>query len=343
MKLKLAFIVAIFVSLISITFWELYWRNQEKIPDFDDDKGLWAEQRKKVEKAGSSSTVLIGSSRVLFDIQLDVWEEKTGQLPIMLASPGSTPLPVLRDIVDNTSFNGTLIVGVTPGIFFSTTYPEAPPWKRAQTKVDHFKKRTYAQKLNHLLSLPFQENFVFVSGSEEKWSDDIDLGSLLSRISIGDRFKSLEPPFYNFSYSRIDRNTRMSERTVNDTTFANTIKKVWFFFGSQSPPPDKVSTIAFFNDYAAKFQRRGGKIILLRCPSSGALKQGENAMLPRQHFWDSLVVSSGLRSYHFEDYETLKNFECPEWSHLSGPDADKFTANLIEILQKDKILANLKK
>jgi hypothetical protein len=193
-----------------------------------------------------------------------------------------------------------------------------------------------------LLSLPLQKNFAFISVSEEQWSDDIDLRSLLRRIKIGERAPNPMPPFYNFSSSGVDRNTRMLEKTVTDTSFANSIKRVWGFFGQNAPPADKISTTAFFNSYAEKFTARGGNIILLRCPSSGGLRAGEAHALPRAQFWDSLVKSSGLKGYHFEDYEELKSFECPEWSHLSASDADKFTSRLVDILIQDNVLKTSK-
>ena len=46
--------------------------------------------------------------------------------------------------------------------------------------------------------------------------------------------------------------------------------------------------------------------------------------------------------YHFEDYEKLKNFDCPEWSHLSASDAAIFTTELAKIMQNDGALSNQK-
>ena len=71
MNLKPSLIIAVTLSIISLAAWEFYWRSQGKIPDLDDDKNLWAVQRAKVEDASKKDVVLIGSSRVLFDIQLN--------------------------------------------------------------------------------------------------------------------------------------------------------------------------------------------------------------------------------------------------------------------------------
>jgi len=336
MQLRKSLFIAIVLSILSLTAWEFYWRSQGKVPDINDDNELWAVQRARLKKMDKSDFVLTGSSRVLFDIQLDEWEDETGKRPVMLAGPGSSPLPVFRDIVENTDFAGTVIVGVTPGLFFSTTFPLAPPWKRPQSKVDHFHKRTFAQRLNHWSGLPLEKNLAFVSISEEQWYDDIDLRSILRRIKIGNRTgEKPMPPFRNFSNVAVDRNVRMTERTATDTAFANSIKRVWKFFGENAPPPDKASTMAFFLADAAKFQARGGNLILLRCPSSGGLRAAENMFFPRTEYWDDLVIQSGAKAYHFEDYDQLKHFECPEWSHLSAPDAEKFTRELARIMISD--------
>ena len=71
MRLKLTFIYAIVLGIISLSVWELYWRSQGKIPDIDDNKDLWAVQRSKVNQATANDVVLMGSSRTLFDFQLN--------------------------------------------------------------------------------------------------------------------------------------------------------------------------------------------------------------------------------------------------------------------------------
>ena len=47
-----------------------------------------------------NKTVLIGSSRVLFDVQLPVWEKLAGERPIQLAIEGTSSVPVLEDLAE---------------------------------------------------------------------------------------------------------------------------------------------------------------------------------------------------------------------------------------------------
>jgi hypothetical protein len=133
----------------------------------------------------------------------------------------------------------------------------------------------------------------------------------------------------------------MKDIVVRDTAYANSIIRVWMFFGKDAPPPDKEATMAFFLKDLEKYKARGGNVILVRCPSSGGLREGEKMRLPRSEFWDDLVQKAQVKSYHFEDYEQLK-FECPEWSHLSATDAEIFTTELVKIIQTDNALPTSK-
>ena len=343
MKLKQSLFITITLSIVIIIAWEAYWRSQGYYPTLNDEKALWAKERAKVEKATKNDIILIGSSRTYFDIQKKVWEKETGIKPIQLASTGSSPLPAFHDIVENTNFKGTVIVGVTPGLLFSTTFPMAPPWNRIQSKVDYYFDMTYAQKANYFLSVPLQKNLVLMSSDEEEWADDIDLKSLLRRIDLGSRTQDTKsPPFYNFGDIDSDRNMTLSNRAATDTAFANSIIRVWNFFGKAAPPPDKDATTKYFLKDAEKFIARGGNLILIRPPSSGGGRMGENMFLNREQFWDSLVGILPVKNYHFEDYSQLKNLTCPEESHLSKEDADYYTAELAKIMIEDKAINNSK-
>lgn len=342
MHLKQSLILAFTLGLISIIAWESYWRSKGFYPTLDDNESLWSVQRNRVKTTTDQDIILLGSSRVLFDIQLNEWEALTGIRPIQLASAGSSPLPMFHDLVANTEFNGTIVVGVTPGLFFSTVSPQAEPWAWPQSRVDYYKNRTLAQESNHILSLPLQKNLAFVS--EDQGVDGIKLKELLGQIKVGNRVIDPFPPFHEFGLIEEDRNLKMKPITVTDTAYANSIIRVWQFFtkgAANGPPPEKEATTAFFLNDLKTFEARGGQVILVRCPSSGSSRVAENMGLPRAEFWDSLVQQSNLKSYHFEDYEQFKNLICPEESHLSGEDAQYFTTELVKIMKADGAISQL--
>jgi hypothetical protein len=344
MNLKKTLIIASIVGVFAVGAWELFWRSKGYYPDLDDDKHLWALNRAKVDKATESDVILVGSSRVLFDFQLKEWKELTGIQPLQLANAGASPLPIFNDIVEHSDFKGTVIVGVTPPLFFSTTFPKAPPMARAISRTKFFHDRTYAQRLNYSLSVPLQNTFAFLCDDEEGWYDDINLKALLKTIQMEKRTAGPEmPPFYRFQDIDYDRNVRMKDRVVTDTAFANSIKKVWkFFMFGDMPPPDKEGTIAYFIKDLKKFQARGGKVILVRLPSSGFFHELETHGFNRKEYWDVLVEQANVPAYHYTDYTELTGFDTPEWSHLSGPDASVFTERFVNILMKDKVIPTAK-
>lgn len=339
MNLKKSLVIALILGAMGLVTWELYWRSQGFTTSIDDNDALWAQERSKVDNLSKEDVVLIGSSRVHFDIQLDVWKKILGNKPVQLSSGGCSPLPFFHDIVNTSLFNGTIVLGVTPGLFFSTTYPEAPPWAWPQARVDYFHNRTYAQRINHKLSIPLQSSFAFIS--EVEGVDGINLKELLGKVNIGNRVFDPMPPFHSFEHIRLDRNVRMKKRMETDSTFANTVRKVWqFFMSGEGPPPDKEATMAFFIEDLKKFKEKGGNVILLRCPSIGYLRDFENKVTPRNEFWDELIKKANVKAYHFEDYPQFQGFHLPEWSHLTARDADVFTKELLKIMKVDGVLPN---
>lgn len=340
MQLKQTLIIAVTLGIISLAAWELYWRSQGHLPNIDDNKNLWANQREKLENYDSETIVFIGSSRILYDMQLDIWINETNTKPVMLATQGASPIPVFTDIVENTNFNGTLVVGVTPPLLFATTYPQAEFMKRSQALVDYYKTRTYAQKLNHKLSIPLQRNLAFIRDGDEEWDSDVDLKTLIRQIHLKERAGPFYPPFNNFEKITLERHMQMPERMVTDTAYANTVKKVWTaILTGDFPPPDREATTNAFVELAKAFEARGGNLILVRCPSSGLFRDIEGKGFPRKTFWNPLVEKVGSKAYHFEDFEQFKNLELPEWSHLSAKDARFFTTELIKIMKADGALS----
>jgi len=198
--------------------------------------------------------------------------------------------------------------------------------------------RTYAQRANHYLSLPLERTFSFLNASEEEWSDDIDLKTLVKNIKIGNRGPKERPPFNNFGFVDDDRNVTMFEKTKTDTAFANGIIKIWLLGIERRPTPVVDSVILYYQPLIEKFKKRGGNVIFLRNPSNGKLRKEEEETYCRTDCWNQLILQTGLEGYHFEDYAQLNQFTCPEESHLYSPDARIYTKELVEILIKDGVL-----
>lgn len=356
MNLKKSFWGALILGSLLVIGWELYWRAENRVPGIDDNKELWANELNKIEPPGKQQVVFVGSSRILFDIQKDVWREYSDKEPIMLGVQGATPLPMLKYLVEETDYKGLLVVGVAPDLFFWANSEDNRPWKRIKTLLQHSKDRTYAQQINHQLSIPLQKSLAFYRDGDESWSDDVDLKTLLKNARRGNRAGPVKPPFFNFEHVDIDRNIEMSAKATNDTTLANSVIRAWGLDSWEKEAEDsleydktkkdievkKQDVLNYFLKYAKQYTERGGTIVLVRCPSTGKYREMEQRDFPRELFWDSLVYKSKLPAIHFEDYDQLQGLNLPELSHLSKEDAEYFTLELIKIFETKGILTKSK-
>jgi hypothetical protein len=107
-------------------------------------------------------------------------------------------------------------------------------------------------------------------------------------------------------------------------------------------PPDVFKKIigdgieARFHETAkhiARIQARGGKVVFLRLPVTGPLVEREEQLAPRVATWDRLVRENAVPAIHFQEFADLRDFKCPEWSHLSADDSVEFTRRLVPHLK----------
>src|ERR1700733_501843 len=78
-------LLAVALTIVAAVSWEIHLRHNGVDTSYDDNKALWAYTRAKVYEPKDLATVLIGSSRLKFDLDIPVWEEITGNHAIQLA------------------------------------------------------------------------------------------------------------------------------------------------------------------------------------------------------------------------------------------------------------------
>ncbi len=121
-------------------------------PGYRNSDGEWAAQRRRIDNGEGNKTVLIGASRVLFDVQLPVWERLTGERPIQLAMEGTSPMPMLEDLAADPHFTGRLLVGVAPDVFFTG-------FAYRGRVVPYYHKQGPSQRIGNWLSMTFLEPY----------------------------------------------------------------------------------------------------------------------------------------------------------------------------------------
>src|SRR5688572_9846988 len=90
-----AAIVALLLIAVFIVGLEYYWRSRGYELSYNDDKVLWAMERKKVYEPAGGVTVFCGASRIKWDLDIDTWENLTGDKAVQLALVGTSPRKVV--------------------------------------------------------------------------------------------------------------------------------------------------------------------------------------------------------------------------------------------------------
>ncbi len=313
--------------------WEHHCRSMGYEPGLDDTADLWVEARRSVQP---DSTVLIGSSRILFDLDLDELEQGLGKRPVQLALVGSCVAPMLQHLAQDPTFHGTVICDVVPGL--ATVPPMAPPYHATLKALERLKSQSVAQRWSHQLSLPLEQTFASLQ------QEDLTLAALLKQVHIPNRPQAQVGPALPPHFSTIDRDrrTRMHDRVLTDQALQDRVKHGWLPLFTPPPKPHWIPDAAFgefmrgmlegrFKDFAdavAAIRARGGRVVFVHLPSSGDLKALEDRLTPRAMVWDRLLKDTGSPGIAFEDHPDLKDFTCPEWSHLSEKDSVEFTKRL---------------
>jgi hypothetical protein len=320
--------VALFAVLLS--GWEAYWRAYGAKPSISNSYGLWAIQRRRVDAGEGGATVLAGDSRLFFDVQLPVWQHLDGSRPIQLSMEGTSPLVTLEDLAADPQFTGRVLVGISPQVFF-----QGFKFRAGGPAYTH--KESPSQRIGQWLSMHLIEPYFAF--------DDFDyaLETVLERQPWPARpGKHWNTEVRKLAETESDRNTHLWSRLVTDPQYREMARNIWRqrFEPSEDPPPDKLrktisEQIAQTAKTIAKLRARGVQVLFVRMPSDGEYLAYENRLFPRAKTWDALLAATGAPGIHFQDYPQLQGYYLPEWSHMTQADAERFTAALYGIVNRD--------
>jgi len=322
---------AVLLLALLVAGWEEYWRAYGVRPSIANTYGLWAIQRRRIDAGEGDATVLLGASRLYFDIQLPVWERLDGRRPIQLSFEGTSPLTPLEDLAADPKFTGRVLIGVSPDVFFSG-------FKYRAGAVGYARKESPSQRIGQWLSMHLIEPYFAFDDS------DYALQTVLARQAWPARpGQRSRMRVRKLAETEADRNTHLWDKVDTDPEYRALARRIWlnhFEPYDDDPPPEEAlkvekEQIDLNAKVVAKLRARGVKVLFVRLPSSGAYLEFEKRYFPRVRTWDALLTASGAPGIHFEDYPELQGYNLPEWSHVAYSQADRLTAALYGIIQRD--------
>lgn len=315
-----------------VASYEIYLRNSGANIAYDDGPALWSDIRAQVYAPKEEQVVFIGSSRIKYDLDIPTWEAQTGLKAVQLAIVGSCPRPMLEDLANDPDFKGRLVIDVTEPLFFS----DLPPYMENPGKnIKYFHDRSLSQQASFELNKVLESQLVFLD------KDNFSLNAQLDAMQLESRKGTYSMPIFprDFQRTEADRQTYMTSGFVADSNQVNTVRGVWakLLGGPHGPPMTdaQINAVAVsVKKCTDKIKKRGGEVIFVRTPSSGPFLMGETMGFPRAKYWDKLLQVTGCDGIHYADFPATAGFQCPEFSHLSRPDAVLFTQAFVDILDQ---------
>lgn len=322
---------ALVLFALLLAGWEWHWRAFGVAPSTSNSDGLWSNQRRRIDSGEGGRTVLIGSSRVLFGVDLDSWQRLSGEPLIQLALQGTTPLYTLEDLADDPQFTGHLLVGIAPSVFFTG---------RALRKnmVDYYRKEGPSQRVGQWLAAHLIEPWLAFC------DPDFALSTVLERQTWWPARAGLPSRIQvrKLSVTAPDRNTHLWSKVEQDPEYRAMARKIWA--QDFAPPASQLATFAKTSEEhitraaaaVAKLRARKVDVTFIRMPSTGEYLASEDRVFPRAKTWDVLLARTHARGIHFQDYPELQGYELPEWSHLATKERQRFTEALYRVLTRER-------
>lgn len=318
--------LALALVVAGVTAWEIQMRRLGlRAGDLDDGVSHWTVERRKIAAGKHDGVAIHGSSRILFDTDLDSWEELTGRRPIQLALPGTSPRFLLRGFAEDADFSGLVIVGVTPAIFFTDFTTAFPEYLELNTL---WREESPSRRFGHQVGLLLSRCLAFLD-------DQYRLGMLVDQLDIPDRPGVRRPHMrvWKLSESFDDRQYFLWPRLQTDARLREHAKAVWRLnFGRPVDASRFPAIIDSVREDVEKIRSRGGEVVFVRAPSDGDLYERELKVVPRAATWDALLEQTGSFGIHFEDHPDMQGLEVVEMSHLSRESATRFTRAYVAVL-----------
>jgi hypothetical protein len=326
---KILFGVLVLLALL-LGAWEWYWRDFGVRPAISNTYGLWAIQRRRIDAGEGNATVLLGASRMYFDVQLPVWERLDGGRPIQLSFEGTSPLTAVEDLADDRNFTGRILIAVEPDLFFSG-------FEYRAGVIRYARKESPSQRIGQWLSMHFIEPFLAFD------DPDYALQTVLARQAWPPRPGKLwRMSVRKLAETAADRNTHLWSKVWTDPAYRELTRSIWrqdFQPSEDDPTPAETARIEKeqidrMAKAVAKLRARAVKVLFVRMPSAGEFLAYENRLYPRARTWEALLAATGAPGIHFEDYPQLQGYYLPEWSHMTLPEGERFTAALQQIVSE---------
>lgn len=305
------------ILVTAVVCLEIVVRSQGIVPSVVDSKDLWSQVRSDVY--GADKVALIGGSRSLLDMSPETFERLRPGLEMRQLSLGGTwGLAVLRDLAADPDFDGFVIASVRAEAL------EPVRWDAQQDYVDWYHREWgYNRGVSVRLRTALSERLALVSPAISlprltRWIVDERALPRQWLVFHGDR--SVHADFTKWE--------RVPDAMVR-AVFAEEFER-----HPISPPDEWLAATAPVEAWIEQIQGRGGRVAVVRFPTSRSHWQVDEENYPRALYWNRFAARTAAVAIHFRDDPELAALPLPDATHLDYTMAPVFTERLVVLLDR---------
>lgn len=313
--------ITVAIALVILGGIEITWRKLGWQPSVEDTLDFWCTHRDSIQ--APNTVVLVGASHMMCGFDPGVFHERLPTYKLAnLARVGQPPIATLRDLADDDSFSGLVLVDLVEHYF------EEQSWDAQQGPVDYYHDRfSLNRKLNSQIASQLQSRFtVLAPGLSLNPTANFLIPALRDR-----RFPSQTQIFSTDRSTLIDfsksDSSSLSQGNAGRLAYIESHLEHY-----RSDPPEWAGMAAAVTEMISRIRSRGGEVMVIRFPHSGAYYELERAAYPRTDYWDRFAAMTEGLTFHFEDHEKTASMQCPDYTHLDKTDARIMTSVLIDAL-----------
>ncbi len=334
-----SFLTGVLIALIITVAIEIGLRSHGMQPYIQDSKEIWAAQRTRASALGDKAVILVGASRILLGINLDILESELNLTSVQLAINGTSFIPVLEDLAADPKVTGTILVATNSGAIKNTNQ------KYKSSEWVEFYRSEYRGLLSPTVERLLKTE---MAGRSAIYSSGLPISILLQR-ALGRL-----PVTKRYVKTKVNREHNADYQLVPQPSFYITrvIKQLGIKVDMQgvtnlSQAESRIRTYIHFNkpyslrsreDYnyinslTKQLEERGAQIVFIRFPTSGLVWEIDKSRLPRKFNWDQFNKFSKAPTIHFMDYPALQ-YPLADGSHLDVRQKSMFTTSLANIVK----------
>ncbi len=304
-------LIAVSVSGGFLVAYELFWRAHGFRPTLADSEALWCETRAHVAQ---DAVVILGSSRLQTGIEPAVLSDALGGRSVsQLAIAGANPVPALRDLADDKTFHGVVLLEYMPRRLFT---PDFGATGRTQSFVATCKSPSVVNPIEARLDRIAEQHLAFLN-------DEVQVVPLLSYLAHHHAL-----PNASHDTLRADRYRAMF---FPDGVHTFSAPDVWDApFGGSTLD----HRLAELRDAIAKLQARGGRVILYRSPVSGDVLADEEARFPNEVWLARTARELGVPSIDYGALRDAPVVDSPDGEHPRSKDVGDITDAVARAMKK---------